>query len=151
GVAEVSADAGLGVVLKDRTLALAADGKKSVWRGLSKKVKKGAMTAFERDTAAERVVPTDDVAPLAHADVVVEAVPEDLELKRRVLAETEAVLSERAVFASNTSSIPIAEIAEGALRPERVVGMHYFSPVPQRPLLEVVRTEDTPEDVLATA
>lgn len=151
GVAEVSADAGLGVVLKDRTLALAADGKKSVWRGLSKKVKKGAMTAFERDTAAERVVPTDDVALLAHADVVVEAVPEDLELKRRVLAETEAVLSERAVFASNTSSIPIAEIAEGALRPERVVGMHYFSPVPQRPLLEVVRTEDTPEDVLATA
>jgi 3-hydroxyacyl-CoA dehydrogenase / enoyl-CoA hydratase / 3-hydroxybutyryl-CoA epimerase len=151
GIAQVSAEKGMGVQLKDADLDSAARGKKAIWRGLQKGVERGQRSEFEADTALERVVPVADYADLAHADLVVEAVPEDLALKREVLAAVEAVTGENAIFASNTSSIPIAEIAAGARRPERVVGMHYFSPVPQRPLLEVVRQERNPEDVLATA
>jgi 3-hydroxyacyl-CoA dehydrogenase/enoyl-CoA hydratase/3-hydroxybutyryl-CoA epimerase len=82
---------------------------------------------------------------------VIEAVFEDLELKRRVLAEVEGVIPETAVFASNTSSIPIGEIAQGSRRPERVLGMHFFSPVHKMPLLEVVVTPETDPAAVATA
>lgn len=151
GIAEVTAEQGIDVLLKDQDFATAARGKKAIWTSFERKARRGQMTTFERDARMERVVPVEDYAVLHEADVVIEAVPEDLALKRAVLAEVEAVAPEHAVFATNTSSIPISEIAAEAKRPERVVGMHYFSPVPQRPLLEVVRTEATSEETLATA
>lgn len=151
GVAEVSTDQGLDVLLKDQDLRLAARGKQKVWQGLSRKVRKGALSAFERDAAVERVVPATDYAPFAGADLVVEAAPEDLALKRQILADVEAVSRTNCVFASNTSSIPITDIAEGSKRPEAVIGMHYFSPVPQMPLLEIIRTPHNPPWVLGTA
>ncbi|ABG05380.1 short chain enoyl-CoA hydratase / 3-hydroxyacyl-CoA dehydrogenase [Rubrobacter xylanophilus DSM 9941] len=150
GIAQVSAArASRKVLLKDARLDLAAKGRGEVYRSLSRRVGRG-MSAFERDRAVERIVPIEDYAPLARADLVIEAVPEDLELKRETIRQVEAVGRDDLVIASNTSAIPITEISAGARRPERIVGMHYFSPVPRMPLLEVVRKEDTPEWVLAT-
>ena len=149
GIAQISAAGGFDVLLKDRDLELAAAGKKKVWEGLSKRVGKG-MSEFERDQTAERVVPVGDYAPFHEADVVIEAVLEDLDLKRSVLGELEAV-NDDFIFATNTSSIPVGQIAAGAAHPERVVGMHYFSPAQKIPLLEIVKTERTPDWVLGTA
>jgi 3-hydroxyacyl-CoA dehydrogenase/enoyl-CoA hydratase/3-hydroxybutyryl-CoA epimerase len=151
GIAQVSAENGVDVVIKDQNLELAAKGQKHVWDGIHKKVKKGILSDFEEDVIVERVVPVSDYASLKAADVVIEAVPENLDLKRQVLADTEAVIRDDAVFASNTSSIPITEIAAEAEHPERVLGMHYFSPVPQIPLLELIVTDETSEEALATA
>ena len=151
GIAQVSAENGVDVVIKDQNLERAAGGRKHVWDGVHKKTNKGILSDFEEDVIVERVVPVDDYAPLKAADVVIEAVPESLDLKRQVLADTEAVIRDDAVFASNTSSIPISEIAAEATHPERVLGMHYFSPVPQIPLLELVVTEQTSNAAVATA
>jgi len=150
GIAEVTVVGGLNAVLKDQTLERAAQGKRQVWNSLNQKKEKGIINRFERDQTAERVVPTADYAPLVPADVVIEAVPEALDLKQQVLSEAAAVTSEHTVLASNTSSLPIAEIADGVDAPERVIGMHYFSPVPDLPLCELVVTEETSEETLAT-
>ena len=151
GIAQVSANGGLEVVLKDIDLERAAEGKKIVWDALNKKARKRIISSFERDQITERVMPTVSYADVADCELIIEAVPEDLDLKRTVLADTEAVIAEDAIFASNTSSLPIAEIAAEAEHPERVLGMHYFSPVPQMPLLEIIVTEDTSHEALATA
>ncbi|MEX2534647.1 MAG: 3-hydroxyacyl-CoA dehydrogenase NAD-binding domain-containing protein [Trueperaceae bacterium] len=151
GIAQVSTSpGGYRVALKDQTFELAARGKAAVHRGLSERVGKG-VTPFERDVAGERVMATDSYAPFARVDLTIEAVLEDLELKRQVLSEVEAVTGPDHIFASNTSSLPISEIAAGANRPSAVVGMHYFSPVPKMPLVEVVRGAETSTHALATA
>ncbi|MCO5173226.1 MAG: 3-hydroxyacyl-CoA dehydrogenase NAD-binding domain-containing protein [Trueperaceae bacterium] len=151
GIAEVSAAGGLRVLLKDRDPELALKGKASVYRGLSARVGNGR-TAFERDQLVERVVPIDDYSKVSGARLTIEAVLEEPSLKRKVLSEVErATAGERHVFASNTSAIRIAEIAEGAVHPEAVIGMHYFSPVPKMPLLEIVVADRTADWATATA
>ncbi len=124
---------------------------KTIWGGLGKQLKSGAINRFERDRLWARFHPTTRDEDLAHADLVIEAVFEDLELKKKVLAEVEARIKDTAVFASNTSALPIGSIAANALHPERVLGMHYFSPVPKMPLLELVRAEKTAPWAVATA
>jgi len=151
GIAEVTAENEMTVVLKDQTLELAAGGKEHVWTALNQKNEKGILSRFQRDQIAERVIPTARYDDLYNCDLVIEAVPEDVDLKHRVLSDTEAVIADDAVFASNTSSIPIGDIAEAAEHPERVVGMHYFSPVGDIPLIEIIRTEETSDEALATA
>jgi len=151
GIAQVTAANDVDVVLKDQTLERAARGKRQVWSSMNRKKEKGILNRFERDRTAERVVPTLSYHDMDHADVVIEAVPEDLDLKHQVLSEVEEVVSEGTILATNTSSIPIAEIAEGVDAPGRVLGMHYFSPVPDIPLVELITTEATDEDALATA
>ena len=151
GIAEVTADGGLDVLVKDLDLQRAAEAKKIVWDDLTKKVDKRILSPFKRDQTVERVTPVVDYEPFAHADLVIEAVPENLDLKHRVMADVEAVADKHMVFASNTSSIPIEDIARGSSRPEAVLGMHYFSPVPQMPLLEIIRTDQTADWALATA
>jgi len=151
GIAEVTVEGGLPVVLKDQNLERAAQGKRQVWTALNNKKEKGILNRFERDRTTERIVPTADYSPLAPTDVVIEAVPEDLDLKHQVLSEAAEAMSEPAILASNTSSLPIAEIAAELDDPERVIGMHYFSPVPDIPLCELVVTEETSDDTLATA
>jgi 3-hydroxyacyl-CoA dehydrogenase/enoyl-CoA hydratase/3-hydroxybutyryl-CoA epimerase len=151
GIAGVTATGGLEVVLKDKNLDRAARGKKQVWSAMDQKREKGIVNRFERDKTAEQVVPTDTYDRMAHCDVVIEAVPEDLALKRKVLSDVEAVVSDDAILASNTSSIPIALIAEGVNRPERLVGMHYFSPVGDVPLVELIPSDQTSDETLATA
>lgn len=151
GIAQVSATGGLEVVLKDKNLDLAARGKKQVWSAMERKRERGLVNRFERDKTAERVVPTSTYDRMAHCNVVVEAVPEDLALKRQVLSDVESVVAEDTILASNTSSIPIRRIAATIDRPERLIGMHYFSPVGTSPLVELIPTEYTSDETLATA
>ncbi len=151
GIAEVTAANGMHVLLKDRDLELALKGKAAVYRGLSSRVGKGR-TAFERDRLVERVSAVDTYEAMAGTQLTIEAVLEQPELKRQMVAEVERVVtSERHVFASNTSAIAISEIAAGARHPEAVLGMHYFSPVPKMPLLEIVVTNETADWAAATA
>ena len=139
------------VVLKDVSEEGLARAAKGLRKGLEKRVRSGALTRLQRDRQWYGLSATTRPEELAGCDVVIEAVFEDLALKRKVLAETEAVVSPEAVFASNTSALPIREIAAKAKVPERVVGMHYFSPVPKMPLLEVVVAEKTAPWAVATA
>lgn len=150
GIAEVSAANGVNVYLKDRDLELALKGKQAVYEGVSGRVGKGR-TAFERDQITERVHAVLDYGHLADAQVTIEAVLEEPELKRLMVAEVEAVTEGKHVFATNTSAIPIADVARDAARPEGVLGMHYFSPVPKMPLLEIVRGEKTADWAVGTA
>ena len=134
GIAQVTAAAGTGVVLKDRDAAAVARGEKQISANLQGAVKKRRMTQFDKDRVLSRVIGVGDGdaswrTHLGRADVVVEAVFEDLGLKHRVIKEIEPLLRPDAVFASNTSALPIASIATAAAVPSRVLGMHYFSPV----------------------
>jgi 3-hydroxyacyl-CoA dehydrogenase/enoyl-CoA hydratase/3-hydroxybutyryl-CoA epimerase len=124
---------------------------RSVYDGLARRVRSRAITTFQRDQQMARLNLTTDDAALASSDLVVEAVFEDLELKRKILAAIERLISPECVVASNTSALPIATIAAKADRPERVLGMHYFSPVPRMPLLELVVTDLTADWAVATA
>ena len=151
GIAYVTSNAGVAVRLKDKDDAGLGRGLKYVADLYDERWKRGALTPAERAQKLALVTAATDYSGLGRADVVIEAVFEDLALKHRVLAEVEAVAPPDAVFASNTSSIPIGKIAAAARRPESVVGMHYFSPVHKMPLLEVVPTEQSAPRAVATA
>ena len=151
GIAGAAADAGVGVRMKDASNEALGRGLAYVQGVWEERLKRRRLTRLEVQQRTDRIAPTLDYSGLGRADLVIEAVFEDLELKRRVLAETEAATSEACVFASNTSSIPIGEIARGSKRPALVLGMHFFSPVHKMPLLEVVVTPETAAEAIATA
>jgi len=136
--------------LRDQNPELAARGKREIHRGLSMRLGKG-LSEFELAATLERVRIASGFEEFRGVQLTIEAVPENLELKREVLAAVESATAATHVFATNTSSIPVAQIAAAARRPERVVGMHYFSPVARMPLLEVIRSPQTGEEALATA
>ncbi|MEO6195225.1 MAG: 3-hydroxyacyl-CoA dehydrogenase NAD-binding domain-containing protein [Thermoanaerobaculia bacterium] len=150
GIAQVLAQKGVPIVLKDKDLAGVGRGYAFAQQQFRERVKRRRMTDAEAKRDLGKILPTVEYEALRRADFVVEAVFEDLEVKRAVLRETEAVAPESLIFASNTSAIPIARLAETSRRPERVVGMHFFSPVAKMPLLEVVRHPGTSEGTLAT-
>ncbi len=139
------------VVMRDLTDEALAAGFKVIDDGLQRQVRSEAISRVESDRRRSRLVLTTNLDRVSGADLVVEAVFEDLDLKRRVLAEVEDVIGPEAVFASNTSALPIAQVAAHARHPERILGMHYFSPVPKMPLLEIVVTENTAPWAAATA
>jgi 3-hydroxyacyl-CoA dehydrogenase/enoyl-CoA hydratase/carnithine racemase len=150
GVASVS----LGlcpVVVRDISSEVLGRAAKSIDNGLERQVRSGAIRRVEADRRRSRLRLTTEVDDLEGAELVVEAVFEDLDLKRRVLAEVEERISRETVFASNTSALPISAVAAGARHPERVIGMHYFSPVPKMPLLEIVVADQTATWATATA
>jgi len=156
GVAQVSAVAGYQVVLKDKDRAGIARGEKQVSDSLDGKVKKRSLTKFDKELTMARItgVADEDASwrkHVARSDVIVEAVFEDLALKHRVIKEIEPLLAPSAVFATNTSALPIASIATAAARPERVLGMHYFSPVDKMPLLEIIPHAGTSPEALGKA
>lgn len=152
GIADVSINkGGYSVLLKDQTLEAAAKGEKVIWDGLNEKVKKRIITPFERDRLSSLVTGTDSYDAFNKSNIVIEAVFEDLELKRQIVAQVEKATDDHCIFASNTSSLPISEIAKGAKRPENIIGMHYFSPVQKMPLLEIITTPQTADWVTATA
>lgn len=151
GIAMVTAyRASAEVVLKDRDLESAERGVEKIAAKLDKRVQRKRMDQASRDQVMARVSAGADYAALAGSDVIIEAVFEDLELKQRMLRDIELLGDERIIFASNTSSIPIARIAEAASLPANVIGMHYFSPVEKMPLLEIVVTGSTADEVTAT-
>ncbi len=139
------------VVMRDISDDALSRGVRHVYLGLGKRVKSRAINSFERDRLMARLRPTLKAEDLSKANLIIEAVFEDLKLKHRVLAEVEEQISPEAVFASNTSALPIGEIASEAKHPERILGMHYFSPVPKMPLLELIVAEKTAPWAVATA
>ena len=151
GIACVAAEAGVAVRIKDASLEALGRGLGQVRGVFEERRKRRSLTSRDVGQRMDRVSPSLDLRGFGRAELVVEAVFEDLELKRRVLAEVEAVVSEGCVVASNTSSIPIGDIARGCRRPGRVLGMHFFSPVHKMPLLEIVITPETEAQAIATA
>ena len=151
GIAYLTAAvADVDVRIKERDEAALGRGLKHVRQILDERVKTRRLTAIERDLKMARVTATTSYDGFDAIDLVIEAVFEDLNLKRQVLAEVEQWTPKTAIFASNTSSLPISRIAAGARRPEQVIGMHYFSPAHKMPLLEVVVTDATLVRVIAS-
>ena len=151
GIAGAATNVGVPVRMKDATNEALGRGLQYVRGIFEERRKRRSLTRVEVTHRIDRVSPTLDYTGFGRTDLVIEAVFEDLELKRRVLAETEAAIRDDCVFASNTSSIPIGEIAEGCQRPAQVLGMHFFSPVHKMPLLEVIATSRTAPEAVATA
>jgi len=152
GIAAVNTTrAGVSSVIKEVDDAGVDRGIAYVQKVLDNQVKRRRMQKADAWLAMQRQVKgTTEYSDLAGVELVIEAVFEDLELKRSVLAQSEAVTSSETIFATNTSSIPISDIARGAARPANVIGMHYFSPVEKMPLLEVIVTDETADWVTAT-
>jgi 3-hydroxyacyl-CoA dehydrogenase/enoyl-CoA hydratase/3-hydroxybutyryl-CoA epimerase len=151
GIAAVSAMQGIAVRFKDVDHARVAKGLKAVYDVLYDRLRKRQITRTQFDDQMALVGGTTDYTGFRNVDLVIEAVFEDLALKHRVLREAEAEMPPKAVYASNTSSIPIARIAEASRRPEGVLGMHFFSPVHKMPLLEIIVTPVTAPEVTVTA
>jgi 3-hydroxyacyl-CoA dehydrogenase / enoyl-CoA hydratase / 3-hydroxybutyryl-CoA epimerase len=137
--------------LKDADLARVGQGLRAAGGVLAERLRRKRLTRSQYERLSALLSGGDDYRGFARADLVIEAVYEDLELKRRVLAEVESVTRPEAIFASNTSTIPIHQIAARAERPERVLGMHFFSPVEKMPLLEVIPTDATAPEAIVTA
>jgi len=150
GIAQAAAAASALVRGRERDAAAVAKGLSTVRSLTTEAAKKGVFDRREAARIIGRVTGGPDLAGSAHADVVIEAVFEDLATKRRVVAELEDVIRPDAVIASNTSALPIAEIAAGARHPERIVGMHFFSPVHKMPLVEVIRPAAADPEAVAT-
>ncbi|HEX2717711.1 MAG TPA: fatty acid oxidation complex subunit alpha FadJ [Gemmatimonadaceae bacterium] len=150
GIAAVAAQAGTTVRLKDADVARVGKGLASVREVLKERLTKKQITRQQFDSQMILVNGTVDYSGFANADVVIEAVFEDVAVKHQVIREVERVMKETAIFASNTSTIPIGRLAEASARPDRVIGMHFFSPVHKMPLLEVIVTPETSTEVTAT-
>jgi 3-hydroxyacyl-CoA dehydrogenase/enoyl-CoA hydratase/3-hydroxybutyryl-CoA epimerase len=151
GIASVSAPVCDTILMKDMSIDAAARGINDVWKGIAKQVKSGAVRAFDGSVLYGKLVPCDDYSRFKGTDIVIEAVFEDVNLKRKILKDVEQATDKNTIFASNTSALPIQSIAKGCKRPENVIGMHYFSPVPRMPLLEIIKTNKTAAWVTATA
>ena len=139
GIAEVAARAGFDVIVREVTEPLLGEGRKRIENSLAKAVEKGKLGSAERDAALGRVTFTTAVEKLADRDLVIEAIIEDLEAKRSLFRTLNGLCRDHTIFASNTSSLPITDMAVGT-RPDRFVGLHFFNPVPVMKLVEVVHS-----------
>ncbi|MDX8536974.1 3-hydroxyacyl-CoA dehydrogenase NAD-binding domain-containing protein [Mesorhizobium abyssinicae] len=151
GIAYVTAKAGIPVVLLDRDMESAEKGKAHSDSLISDQVKKGRAKPEEKDKLLSLITPTADYADLAGCDLVVEAVFEDSAVKKSATEKAEAVLKSSAIFASNTSTIPITSLAKNSARPKNFVGIHFFSPVDKMMLVEIILGKKTGDKALATA
>ena len=151
GIAQVSVQNGYETVGREVSDELARRGRATIDRYLTRGVEKGRLTQEERDAALGRLVLTTELVGLADCDLVIEAVLEELELKRQVFAELDRICRPDAILATNTSALSVAEIAQATERPGRVVGMHFFNPAPVLPLVEVVRAPESSDDAVHTA
>jgi|SRR5450755_536866 len=150
GIAQSTVLAGFPVVLQELPEYLDA-ARQRLETSLDRAVKRGKLDAGDRDSALTRVRLTSDMKDLAGADLVIEAVPENEELKTSIMRAVGDIVTDEAIIASNTSSIPIAQLASAVRNPARVVGLHFFSPVPVMALVEIVRALDTSDATIETA
>jgi len=151
GIAQVSVQSGHDTVGREVTDELGERGRATIDRYLTRGVEKGRLSQEERDAALARLTLTTQLSDLADCDLVIEAVLEELDLKREVFAELDRVTRPDAVLATNTSALSVSEIAAATQHPERVVGMHFFNPAPVLPLVEIARTPDSSEAAVDAA
>lgn len=149
GIAQLAAQIGCDVVMRDIEDAFVERGMKTIDRFLSKSVEKGKLESKEKDAILGRITGTTDMSRLKDVDFVIEAVIEDLELKKSVFKELDELCRPEVVLASNTSSMSLTEIAAATKRPENVCGMHFFNPVPLMRLVEVIRGYATSDETVA--
>jgi 3-hydroxybutyryl-CoA dehydrogenase len=151
GIAQVAAQAGFATIVREVSEALGAKARSSIEKTLAKGIEKGKVTPEARDQALGRITTTTDVGALSRCDIVIEAVVEELEVKNALWRELDGIAPAHAVFASNTSSLTIAAMAAASGRADRMVGLHFFNPVPLMKLVEVVRTVTTSDATFAAA
>jgi 3-hydroxyacyl-CoA dehydrogenase/enoyl-CoA hydratase/3-hydroxybutyryl-CoA epimerase len=149
GIAQLFAEKGVTVRVKDINTKAIGAGLKEAWDIFNKRAKKGILTAIQARDGFDRITGTTDYSGFGKADVAVEAVVENMDVKKSVLREFETAGGESAIFASNTSSLSITEMAAASIRPTRVVGMHFFNPVEKMPLVEIVRGRKTSDETVA--
>lgn len=151
GIAQVAIQAGFDVVGREVSEELCDAACRTIKHYLGRAVEKGRMTEAQRDAALARLRTTTDIGGVSDCDLVIEAIVEDLGAKRELFAELDRVCAPDAVLATNTSALSVTEIAAATERPVRVLGMHFFNPAPVLPLVEIVRTEQSAEDVVDAA
>jgi 3-hydroxybutyryl-CoA dehydrogenase len=151
GVVEVAAKAGYEVVLRSREQQTADGTLAALDKSLSRQVDKGKLDASEKDAALSRVSGTAKLGDLAGCDLILESVVEDLDVKKELFDELDRVCGDHAILATNTSTLPVVEMAMVTGRPERVVGLHFFNPAPLMSLVEVVRPLTASDETVATA
>jgi 3-hydroxybutyryl-CoA dehydrogenase len=151
GIAQVCVQANIHTIGREVTEELAERARERVAHYLGRGAEKGRLTAEERDGALARLTTTTELADLAGCDLVIEAVVEELEAKRKLFRELEDVVAPDAVLATNTSALSVTDIASATERPERVVGMHFFNPAPVLPLVEIVRTDAASDEAVEAA
>jgi 3-hydroxybutyryl-CoA dehydrogenase len=151
GIAQVSVTAGHETVGREVNDELGERGRATIEHYLGRAVEKGRMTAADRDGALGRLTLTTELADLADCELVIEAVLEELPLKREVFAELDRLTQAGTVLGTNTSALSVGEIAEATERPERVVGMHFFNPAPVLPLVEIVRAPKSSDEAVRKA
>ncbi len=152
GIAHVAAAAGLSVILCDISAAAVESGLAKIRDNLERGVARGKLTEAERDATLANLQGSDDMAAaVAQADLVIEAIPEHIDLKLKVLSAIAAHAPARAVVATNTSSIPLARLSKALAHPNQFIGLHFFNPVHLQPLLEIVRSDTTDNETLDLA
>lgn len=150
GIAQVAAAAGYAVIMRDLDAAALARGVQSIERNLAKAIQLGKISDDDRDQTLQRIHGATRLEEIRDVDLVIEAAPENLELKQNLLREAEALVGHDCILATNTSSLSIGEIATASSRPERVVGLHFFNPVHLMRLVEIVVGEQTSTATTAT-
>lgn len=151
GLAEVAARAGHDVVVRSRTVEGAEAVRSGLERSLGRQVERGKLEATERDEVLARVTATDHLGQLADCDLVIESVVEDLAVKKALFAELEQIVQPEGILATNTSTLPVVELAMVTQRPDRVCGIHFFNPAPAMKLVEVVRPITASDGTIASA
>jgi len=151
GIAQVCAQAGFDTVVRDLSAPIMEKSRRGIEKVLAKGIERGKVTADERDAALSKLAFTTELGELAACDIIIEAVVEDLEMKNAMWKDLDAICPADTIFASNTSSLTIAAMAAACGRPDRMLGLHFFNPVPLMKLVEVVRTITTSDETAETA
>jgi len=151
GLAEVAARAGFDVVVRSRSLTAANAMVATIDKGFVKAIERGKATEEDRSAVLGRITATDHLGALADCDLVIESVVEDLAVKKALFTELEQIVKPGGILATNTSTLPVVEMAMVTQRPDRVVGIHFFNPAPMMKLVEVVRPITASDETVATA
>ena len=149
GIAQVAAQAGYDVYLRDIDMKFVEKGLASIDKAYAKMVEKGKLQAADKDAAVKRIKGCVDLADARDADVVIEAAVENLEIKKKIFAELDTVIQPKAILATNTSSLSITAVASVTKRPAQVIGMHFFNPVPVMALVEIIRGQSASDETHA--